>query len=162
MRSPEDLIGRKPSYNDSNKRNDKKSYVPRYSTKHLLAEAALIANEPTFIVARRDNTKISIVSSITTDNKVLLPINRESYFPTPYSFSSEQQVYEYVEKVRRLTLSDLYYETISFCSLFIDADSYHRSILATDITFTYFQDLLGRTIYFSLESQTLARVIILL
>ena len=149
MTNPEDLIGRKSNDNDNdnNKRKDKKIYVPRCSTKYFLAEAVLIANEPKFIVVRRNSTAIFIESSINVENRVLLPIKRESYFPNPYSFSSEQQLYEFIEKVRHSTLSDLYYETKSFCSLFIDADNNHRSILAMDITFTYFQDLLGLTHY---------------
>jgi hypothetical protein len=146
MRDPEDLIGKKSKDNRSDTASNY-SYVPRYSSNDLLAEAVLIAGQPRFLVSKRDGGSISIESSIKVDHKILIPLRRESYLSKPYSFSTEQQLHGCIAAARHLTLGDLYVKVKSFCQLFIDADKNHLSILAADTTYTYYQDRLGLTHY---------------
>jgi hypothetical protein len=145
MRSPEDLIGMKSKKKKSD--NNNHIYVPRYTSSNFLAEAVLIAGQPKFLVTKRDSINISIESSINTEDKILLPLRRESYLSKPYSFSIEKQLFETIAEASHLTLGDLYLKVKSFCQLFIDADNNHLSILAADTTYTYFQDRLGLTHY---------------
>jgi hypothetical protein len=140
---PEDLIGKK----SKNKRSDKHdiaaihSYVPRYSSHDLLAEAVLIAGQPKFLVIRKDVDQIYIENSIELDDNILFPLRKESYLSKPYSFSSENQVRELIDEARHLNLSQLYTTVKSFCQLFVDADNNHLSILAADITILRYRTL---------------------
>ena len=85
-----DLIGKKSKENRSDT-SVNRSYVPRYSSNDLLAEAVLIAGQPTFLVVRRDSGgAISIESSINLDDRILMPLGKDSCLYKLYSFSSEK------------------------------------------------------------------------
>jgi hypothetical protein len=150
MKDPEDLIGKKSkeNRNDINGTASNHSYVPRYSSNELLAEAVLIAGQPRFLVTTRDSGyAISIESSIKLDDKTLMPLRKESYQSKPYAFTSETKVGEFIDEASQLNLSQLYTRVKSLSQLFIDAENNHLSILAADITYTYYQDRLGLTHY---------------
>ena len=156
MRKPEDLIGRKSNTNNndsdnSNSNNDNSgsgtAYTIRYSSVNFLAEAVLIAGQPMFLVVERDSGSISIKSSINVEGKNLKPLKKETYLSKAYSFSSEQEIFEYGNEARNITLSDLYANVKSHCKLFIIGDENHITLLSADITYTYNQDRLGLTHY---------------
>ena len=65
----------------------------------------------------------------------------------PYSFSSKEQVNEYIEKVKDETLDSLYKKVKAVWKKYVDADDFHISICAADTIFTYYQDRLGLTHY---------------
>jgi hypothetical protein len=154
MTNPEDLIGKKSKHdedNNTNNNNDKNksstAYTIRYSSNDLLAEAVLIAGQPKFLVVARNSGSIYIESSINVEGKILKPLKKEAYLSRPYSFSSNDQAYEYESEARHITQSDLYTEMRSLCQLFIVGDNNHISLLTADITYTYYQDRLGLTHY---------------
>ncbi len=160
MRKPEDLIGLKSNTNNndsdsndnnSNSNNDNSgsgtSYAIRYSSVDFLAEAILIAGQPMFLVVKRDCSSISIKSSINMEGKNLKPLKKETYLSKPYSFSSEQEIFDFGNKAQNMSLSDLYTNVKSHCKLFIVGDENHITLLSADITYTYNQDRLGLTHY---------------
>lgn len=154
MTNPEDLIGKESKHDEDNNtdnNNDKNksstAYAIRYSSNDLLAEALLITGQPKFLVVARNSGSIYIESSINVEGKILKPLKKEAYLSRPYSFLSNDQVYEYESEARHITLSDLYTEVRSLCQLFIVGDNNHISLLAADITYTYYQDRLGLTHY---------------
>jgi hypothetical protein len=149
MTSPEDLIGKesKQRNNSNGNETDKQSYVIRYSSTDFLAEAVLIANEPKFLVSNKSCNSLNIHNSISADGKILKPLRREAYLSKSYSFSSEKEVFEYVNEARSLMLGDLYAQVKSICELFVVADNNHISLLSTDITYTHYQDRLRLTHY---------------
>jgi hypothetical protein len=164
MRKPEDLIGRKSkSHNDdsSNKGNNNNnnsnggndnsgsgtSYAIRYSSADFLAEAILIAGQPIFLVVERDSSSISIKSSVKVEGKILKPLKKETYLSKPYSFSSEQEIFDFGNEAQNMSLSDLYTNVKSHCKLFIIGDENHTTLISADITYTYYQDRLGLTHY---------------
>jgi hypothetical protein len=149
MTRPEDLIGKESKQRNSNNGNetDNQSYVIRYSSTDFLAEAVLIAGKPKFLVGKRNGDRVSIQNSISADGKILKPLRREAYLSKPYSFSSEQEVLEYLNEAKRFMLRDIYNLVKPICELFIVADSHHISLLTADITYTHYQDRLKLTHY---------------
>src|ERR671910_2808444 len=104
MTSPEDLIGKKSKQRNSSKdtATDKQSYVIRCSSTELIAEAVLIAGQPKFLIVKRNCDSVSIQNSINADGRLLKPLRREAYLSKPYSFSSEQEIFEFVNEAKRL------------------------------------------------------------
>lgn len=152
MRKPEDLIGLKSKSNHDNSYNNDNSgsgtsYTIRYSSADFLAEAVLIAGQPKFLVVDRNSGSISIKSSINMEGKILKPLKKEAYLSKAYSFLLEQEIYEYENESRNITLGELYLEIKSLCQLFIIGDNNHITLLGADITYTYYQDRLGLTHY---------------
>lgn len=153
MANPEDLIGRKSNnrtndYNDRGPDHTGHTFVIRYSSNDLLAEAILIAGQPKFLVVKRNGGgSISIESSINMGDKTLKPLRKESYLSKSYSFSSEKEIHGYEDETGHLSLSDLYAKVKSLCQLVIVADNNHISLLTADITYTHYQDRLGLTHY---------------
>ena len=155
MRKPEDLIGRKSNSNNNDRSNSNNNdnsgsgsyYAIRYSSVDFLAEAVLIAGQPKFLVVDRNSGSISIKISINVEGKILKPLKKEAYLSDPYSFLSEQEIFEYENEVRNITLSDMYTDVKSHCKLFVVGDENHITLLSADITYTYYQDRLGLTHY---------------
>jgi hypothetical protein len=132
---------------DSDRVKSSSNYVIRYSSKNLLAEAVLIADQPKFLVVERNSGSIHIENSINVEGKTLKPLKKEAYLTKPYSYLSKDQVYEYGSEARHITLSDLYRKVKSLCQLFIVGDNNHIALLTADSTYTYYQDRLGITHY---------------
>ena len=81
------------------------------------------------------------------EGKILKPLKKEAYLSNPYSFLSEQEIFEYGNEVRNITLSDLYTNVKSHCKLFVVGDENHITLLSADITYTHYQDRLKLTHY---------------
>jgi hypothetical protein len=120
-------------------------YVQKYSQKDMLLESILIGNNSFFILSR--DGKISIETSFQVGNKILKPFESSSYINRPYSFTSNIEVQDYINKGRTETLDSLYHDVKLMWKKFIDADDFHLAICAADTIFTYFQDKIGLTHY---------------
>lgn len=112
---------------------------------YKLVESILIAGIPKFLVS--DGTDIKIQSSIELEDKILMPFASSSYMNKPYSFDSDEEVQEYIEKSKYETLDTLYTDVKPIWRKYIDADDFHIVICAIDTIFTYFQDRVGLTHY---------------
>lgn len=151
MANPEDLIGRQSKADEENNRDNTAgvttNHVIRYSSNDLLAEAVLIAGQPKFLVVERNSGSIHVKDTIYVEGKNFRPLKKQAYHSEPYSFLSKDEIYDYENEARHVTISDLYSNVKSICQLFIVGDSNHMSLLSADITYTYYQDRLKLTHY---------------
>jgi hypothetical protein len=122
-------------------------YTQRCSNTTILAEAILISGVPFFLVLNKLDSTISIQNVLEDAHVVYLPLESASYMNRPYSFSSKEQVYEYIDKAKKETLDSLYKKVKGIWKKYIGADDFHISICAADTIFTYYQDKLGLTHY---------------
>jgi hypothetical protein len=137
---------RKAKATNSRGNNHKKEvFLQKYSN-GLLAEAILIAGRPYFLVSE-NKEEISIVPSIELEDKIIKPLTQDMYISRPYTFTSEQEVREYIEKTKKENLDSLFHKVKSLYRKYIDADDFHISICAADIVYTYYQDKIGLTHY---------------
>ena len=141
-------------YNNNNNNNIKKEYyVPKYHYNGLLAEAVIIAGKPYFAVAppkigNPEETSISLQKSVPLDeNTILKPLEAMSYIDKAYSFNSEIEFQQFIQKAKTQTLDTLYKNAKSIWSKYVDADDFHISICAADTIYTYYQDKIGLSHY---------------
>jgi hypothetical protein len=141
-------------FNNNTKQKDKKdkpteylqkiSNIPGYPEFNLV-ESILVGGISKFLIY--DGKNIKIQSSIELENKILKPFESNLYMNKPYSFISDEQVQEYIQKANNETLDSLYLKVKSIWKKYIDADDFHIVICAADTIFTYFQDRIGLTHY---------------
>jgi hypothetical protein len=142
---------------DKNKSDKKKTayFTQKYSKPNIVAEAVIIADIPYFAVARTadsDNgirtVNITLEESIPNTNKTeYKPFEVEAYLNKPYSFKSNEEFDDTIERAKHETLDSLYKKVKTIWRRYIDADDFHISICAADTFFTYFQDKIGMTHY---------------
>jgi hypothetical protein len=113
---------------------------------YKLVESVLINGIPKFLVFD-SLAGIRIESSIELENKILKPLELNSYMNKPYTFDSDEQVRQYIENAKSETLDTLYSKVKHIWKKYIDADDFHITICAVDTIFTYFQDRIGLTHY---------------
>jgi hypothetical protein len=143
-----------------------KHYVQKYhdpSGGFELYEAVLLGKDVHFISINRDvkpeeeggkvpwqlSTGFSIADGITSNNTVteILPTENLGYISKPYRFESEREIDFYMEKASKLTLDQLYNYVKKIVQKYVAGSEMHKTILAGDIIFTYFQDIFGQTHY---------------
>src|SRR5829696_1388821 len=124
---------------------DKKVYYMQKYSNGLLAEAVLIAGQPYFLVS--ENAEISIVPSIDLEDRVIKPLEQDSYLSGSYTFTSEQELKNCIQKAKKESLDSLFRRVKSIYRKYVDADDFHISICAADIVYTYYQDKIGLTHY---------------
>lgn len=127
-------------------------YVQKYTTGIPPAEAILIGGiQPALLQIIDGKAKLSreiLLSLPDNDIDIILrPLLKWSYISKEYDFSSEAEINAYIERVKKLTLDDLYNWVKSVWKKYIDADDFHIVICAADTFFGYFQDKLGTTHY---------------
>jgi hypothetical protein len=139
---------------NAEKQKEKKLiYAQKYHDGDLLAEAVLIGQKPYFAVSapkveNPDEVSITLQDSIPIDDKTILkPFEIAAYVNKAYSFKSEQEFFEFVEKTKDENLDNLYKKVKLIWKKYVDADDFHISICAADTIFTYFQDKIGLTHY---------------
>jgi hypothetical protein len=144
-----------------------KHYVQKYhdpSGGLELYEAILLGKDVYFISINRDDEiekegggkvpwqllrGFSISDGMTNNNKVveILPTENLGYISRPYRFESEKEIDFYMEKASKLTLDQLYDYVKKIVQKYVAGSEMHKTILAGDIIFTYFQDIFGQTHY---------------
>ncbi len=129
--------------------NENIHYMQKYSDDTILAEAVLIAGVPMFIVSelQANETKITITDCIDLEYKVIKPLKEFAYLNRPYSFASSDQINKLIERAKLESLATLYRKVKAICYKCIKEDHNHIHLLAADIIFTHFQDILGVTHY---------------
>ena len=110
-----------------------------------LVESVIIGGIPKFLIS--DGKNIKIQTSIELEKTILKPFESNLYMNKPYSFDSDEQVQEYINKAKDQTLDTLYLKVKGIWRKYIDADDFHIVICAADTIFTYFQDRIGLTHY---------------
>src|SRR5213592_2461037 len=122
------------------------SYLPSYSSKDFLAEAIIIGGVPFFIV-KRNGKDATIEKSLTIADRVLLPPSQPLYLSRPYVFCSKKVVFDFLKRAKLENIDTLYRKAKGICAKYIDADSNHIALVATDVILAYYQDKLGLTHY---------------
>lgn len=110
-----------------------------------LVESVIVGGIPKFLIS--DGNDIKIQTSIEVEKKILKPFESNMYINKRYSFDSDEQVLEYINRAKIETLDTLYLKVKSIWKKYIDADDFHIVICAADTIFTYFQDRIGLTHY---------------
>lgn len=128
-------------------KDPKEIYVQRFTNDQYYAEAILSGSKEKFLLVNKINSVISIVDYIPIGDEIIKPLKALSYINKPYSFSSDNEVQDYIEKARNETLDSLYTRVKATWRQFIDADDFHISICAADTIFTYYQNIAGMTHY---------------
>jgi hypothetical protein len=78
---------------------------------------------------------------------ILVPPDRTSYLSKEYSFSSIEEINEYLKRAKKETLETIYQNVKSKWQKYIDADENFIVLCSADTIFTYFQDRIGMTHY---------------
>jgi hypothetical protein len=112
---------------------------------YKLVESILINGISHFLISNGSN--ITIQRSIELDNKILKPFESNSYLNKAYSFSSKEEVQEYIQRAKSETFDTLYDKVKTVWKKYIETDDFHLTICAADTIFTYFQDKIGLTHY---------------
>jgi hypothetical protein len=143
----------KTNYRDQDKDGKKKKiekYILKHSGNGLLAEAIIINRKACFAVSRvNDDNEVRITLEDSIDNETatetFLPL--QNPMSRPFTFKSEEEFYDFIEKANIEDLDSLYKKVKSIWQKYIDADDFHISLCAADAIFTYFQDKMGLTHY---------------
>ena len=122
-------------------------YLQKYSDNFIIAESILIGNIPYFLVSKKGTKTIEILREKDVGNKMLKPLELTSYINRPYFYTSKEEIEQYIETAKNLTLDIIYNRVKSIWKKYIDADDFHISICSADTIFTYFQDIIGLTHY---------------
>ena len=123
----------------------KETYMQRFTNDEYYAEAVLIDRKPKWLLVK--NGEIKTAEFIPNGDEIIKPLKALSYINKPYSFSSEQEVKDYIAKAKDHTLDTLYTIVKSTWRKFVHADDFHISICAADTIFTYYQNVAGMTHY---------------
>lgn len=122
----------------------KEFYIQKY-TNGALAESIILNGLPMFLQIADNDIKVK--EQIDLPDMILKPIEKPAYLNMPYSFESQDEIKQYMERASRETYDTLFQKVKAIWSKYIDGDKDHITICAADTIFTYFQDKLGITHY---------------
>ncbi len=133
----------------------KEIYLPMYYSEDVgLLEAFLLAGKPYFLWSAKDGKVFASAKAEQVplpDERIVKPLEKSEYLTRPYDFSSEEELEQYVEQARKLTLDDIFDKVSAITKKYIVAyDKFHLDLLCADICYSYFQDkpLLTHYLYF--------------
>lgn len=119
--------------------------VYKYSNNSSLCEAVLINNIPHFL--QIEDGKVILKENIDLENFVLNPTFKFNYLSKEYSFSSIDEINNYVKRASTESVSSIYQKVKRVWKKYLDIDEESIILCAADTVFTYFQDKLGMTHY---------------
>src|SRR5215831_3957845 len=132
---------------DIEEEDKKKLYVQKYSTGIPLAESILIDGTAAMFLQIIDGKAILSREILLPGNISLRPWDKWSYLNKEYSFSSLEEINDYIKRAENETIDSLYNRAKSLWKKYEDMENLHIVICAADTIFTYFQDRLGLTHY---------------
>lgn len=128
------------------KEEKKKEYLTyKFSQDIPLAESLLINNVPYFLQIIKGKSVLSL--KIDLGDITIVPPDRTQYLSKEYSFSSVEELNEYIKRSKQETLGTLYTKVKGIWQKYIDAEEKFLVLCSADTIFTYFQDILGMTHY---------------
>ena len=131
--------------NGKGKKGPKETYLQRFTNDQYYGEAVIIDKKEKWLLF--NNGQISIADFIPNGDEIIKPLKALSYINKPYSFSSDQEVQDYITKAKGQDLDTLYTKVKSIWKKYVHADDFHISICAADTIFTYYQNIAGMTHY---------------
>lgn len=118
--------------------------INKYSQnrKGRLFEAVIIGNDSVLATINIDQAgdKVTVISSIEENNRILVPPASDEYLHDPYEFHSLEDLNNTLEKASKETIFSLYKRIKQIVAKYIDQDDYIINIISIDIVFSYFQD----------------------
>ncbi len=132
------------------KENDKRIFqVNKYSANGMtdLHESIILNGIPLLLYYDAGLGRVITRNEIEEATRILKPPNSEEYAHIPYKFENLEELNEYVEKVKHITMGELYDKCRSLWQLYVDQDNLIITLLTADTIFTYFQDLFSVTHY---------------
>lgn len=100
---------------------------------------------PVFL--KYENGEIKIIEHIEEANRTIKPPYAEEYPYEPYEFANLDEVREYTERVKLISIDPLYNQVKQFVANYNDQDTNKLTLIALDIIFSYFQDKFATTHY---------------
>jgi hypothetical protein len=137
-----------PKAKEKEKPNTKRIVrISKYSFngKGDLHEAVIMNGKPFFITFT--NGKIELVEQIEENTRILRPPEKEEYPYKPYEFESLQELQQFISKALDISKDELYTNSKSIFTKYVDQDEYVINLLTMDSIWTYFQDLFPATHY---------------
>jgi hypothetical protein len=137
-----------PKPKEKEKSNTKKVIpISKYSFngKGDLHEAVIMSGKPYFITFT--NEKIKLVEQIEENTRILRPPEKEECPYKPYEFESLEELQEIISKALNIRKDELYTNSKSIFSKYVDQDEHVINLLTMDSLWTYFQDLFPATHY---------------
>jgi hypothetical protein len=116
--------------------------------KGSLHEAVIINGLPLFIKYNQNSKEIELIEKIEENNRILRPPEIEEYPYTLYAFESNDELKEFINKAKIITLDELYIKCKSIFPKYVDQDDHIIILLTADSMWTHFQDLFPTTHYF--------------
>src|ERR671930_1683615 len=132
----------------------KEIYIRKYSDngKLPLCESIVVGGYPKFIQLTKeeegDDKKFRLLDKLEIGHKTFYPYDTlETHNPIPYSFESEEELKQYLERARNETLDTLYLKVKSTFKQFVDVEEKYLVLLAASIMLSYYQDKFGTIHY---------------
>jgi hypothetical protein len=139
------------------KQKDEKTYIPvfKYTArfKQPLHEAILLGTEPFFLVWNEQKHEMECVHQIEEGKRILRPPEEGEYPYEPIEFESLTEIKEYAELARHETIDSLYQKVKAIVILYIDQEEDIIILIASDIIWTWFQDLFPTTHYYDVNGK---------
>lgn len=122
----------------------------KYSNKGkgILHEAAIIAGQSVFL--KYENGELITVEHIEEASRIIKPPYPEEHPYEPYEFANMEEVKEYAERAKSMSIDSFYTQVKQFVDNYNDQDACKLNLLSIDIIFSYFQDKFATTHYLSI------------
>lgn len=130
-------------FNETKPTNQKEVTINKYSRnrKGDLFESAIINGKPYFVILdKKESLKAEVVESINEPDLTLVPPVNSEYLHIPYQFDSISELEELLKNTRNETVFTIYQQVRRIVSKYVDQEEHIRTIIPTNIVFSYFQD----------------------
>jgi hypothetical protein len=124
------------------------AYTYSNKGKGILHEAVIIAGQPLFL--KYENGELKTVEQIEEASRIIKPPYPEEHPYEPYEFANMEEVKEYAERVKLMSIDSFYTQVKKFVANYNDQDACKLNLLSIDIIFSYFQDQFATTHYLSI------------
>ncbi len=131
----------------------KEIHIRKYSDngKFPLCESIVVGGYPKFLQLTKeqdDDRKFRLLDRLEIGNKTFYPYDTlETHNPIPYSFESEEELKQYLERARNESLDTLYLKIKSTFKQYVDVEEKYLVLLAASTVLSYYQDKFGTIHY---------------
>ena len=123
-----------------------KKALRKYENSAGLHESIILGNQPIFVRATKGSFEYT--DYIEEGNYRFYPIdNILTHNPIPYSFTSKEELEDYIKLAREETFSSMFEKVIDQYEKYVNAEEHTLVIFAADTVYSYFQNRFGNTHY---------------
>lgn len=117
-----------------------------YSERDLTLYESVALGETAYFVFSL-NGQANYIESIEDGSRTLIPFGSGDGASNPYAFKDIASLNELLDKVKKMSISDIYKITKNIVKKYIDQKPRILNLIATDLIYTYFQDRFPTTHY---------------